>query len=36
MIEFNNPPNDRPDLQRSPLLRAALLTLRYAEENGIH
>lgn len=34
MIEFRNLPDDHPALQHSPLLRAALLTLQYAEENG--
>ena len=34
MIEFRTLPNDHPDLARSPLLRAALLTLRYAQEHG--
>ena len=36
MIEFRQLPDDHPDLASSPLLRAALLTLRYAQEhNGI-
>lgn len=34
MIEFRILPNDDPDLAYSPLLRAALLTLRYAQEHG--
>lgn len=33
MIEFRQLPNDHPDLNYSPLLRAACLTLRYAEEH---
>ena len=33
MIEFRTLPNDHPDLARAPLLRAALLTLRYAQEH---
>jgi hypothetical protein len=36
MIEFRQLPDDHPDLAYSPLLRAALLTLGYAQEhNGI-
>ena len=34
MIEFRALPDDHPDLAFSPLLRAALLTLRYAQERG--
>ena len=34
MIEFRTLPDDHPDLALSPLLRAALLTLHYAEDNG--
>ena len=34
MIEFRLLPDDHPDLQHSPLLRAALLTLNYAREHG--
>ncbi len=34
MIEFRHLPDDHPDLKHSPLLRAAILTLRYAEDNG--
>jgi len=34
MIVFRNLPDDHPDLAQSPLLRAALLTLRYAQEHG--
>jgi hypothetical protein len=34
MIAFRTLPNDHPDLARSPLLRAALLMLRYAQEHG--
>lgn len=34
MIEFNVLPDDHPDLAYSPLLRAALLTLQFAEDNG--
>ncbi len=34
MIEFRTLPDHHPDLVRSPLLRAALLTLRYAQEHG--
>lgn len=34
MIEFRTLPDDHPGLAHSPLLRAALLTLQYAEENG--
>jgi hypothetical protein len=34
MIAFHNLPDDHPDLAYSPLLRAALLTLRYAHEHG--
>ncbi len=34
MIEFRSLPDDHPDLAHSPLLRAALLTLRYAQEHG--
>lgn len=34
MIEFRQLPDDHPDLAHSPLLRAALLTLRYAQEHG--
>ena len=34
MIAFRSLPDDHPDLARSPLLRAALLTLRYAQEHG--
>ena len=34
MIEFRTLPNDHPELAASPLLRAGLLTLRYAQEHG--
>ena len=34
MIEFRTLPDDHPDLARSPLLRAALLTLGFAREHG--
>lgn len=34
MVEFRTMPDDHPDLLHSPLLRAALLTLRYAQEHG--
>ena len=34
VIEFRTLPDDHPDLARSPLLRAALLTLRYAQKHG--
>jgi hypothetical protein len=34
MIEFRTLPDDHPDLQHSPLLRAAHLTLNYALEHG--
>lgn len=34
MIEFRSLPDDHPDLACSPLLRAALLTLQYAQEHG--
>ena len=34
MIMFRALPDDHPDLKHSPLLRAALLTLRYAQEHG--
>lgn len=34
MIEFRPLPDDHPDLAHSPMLRAALLTLRYAQEHG--
>lgn len=34
MIEFRTLPNDHPDLAHSSLLRAALLTLRYAQDHG--
>ena len=34
MIEFRQLPNDHPDLAHSPMLRAALLTLQYAQEHG--
>jgi len=34
MIEFRHLPENHPDLQHSPLLRAALLTLRYVQEHG--
>lgn len=34
MIEFRSLPDDHPDLAHSPLLRAALLTLRYAQAHG--
>jgi hypothetical protein len=33
-IEFRTLPDDHSDLTHSPLLRAALLTLRYAQEHG--
>lgn len=35
MIEFRTLPDDHPDLAHSPLLRAALLTLQYAQEHGV-
>ncbi|MGX0978700.1 hypothetical protein ACSSVY_004440 [Roseovarius sp. MBR-51] len=34
MIEFRTLPDDHPALAHSPLLRAALLTLRYAQDHG--
>ncbi|PKQ10803.1 MAG: hypothetical protein CVT70_17725 [Alphaproteobacteria bacterium HGW-Alphaproteobacteria-1] len=34
MIEFRTLPDDHPDFAHSPLLRAALLTLRYALDHG--
>ena len=34
MIEFRTLPNEHPELAASPLLRAGLLTLRYAQEHG--
>ena len=34
MIKFRQLPDDHPDLAYSPLLRAALLTLQYVEQNG--
>jgi hypothetical protein len=34
MIEFRQLPDDHPDLAHSPMLRAALLTLQYAQERG--
>lgn len=34
MIEFRTLPEDHPDLAHSPLLRAAVLTLRYAQDHG--
>ena len=34
MIELRTLPDDHPDLAHSPLLRAALLTLRYAQDHG--
>jgi hypothetical protein len=34
MIEFRTLPDAHSDLARAPLLRAALLTLRYAQEHG--
>jgi hypothetical protein len=34
MIEFRILPNDHPELAASPLLRAGLHTLRYAQEHG--
>ena len=34
MIEFLELPDDHPDLAHSPLLRAALLTLQYAQDRG--
>ena len=34
MIEFHTLPDDHPDLAHSPMLRAALLTLRYAQDHG--
>lgn len=34
MIEFCTLPDDHPELAHSPLLRAALLTLRYAQDHG--
>ena len=35
MLDFHTLPDDHPDLAHSPMLRAALLTLRYAQENGV-
>lgn len=34
MIEFRTLPEHHPDLAHSPLLRAAVLTLRYAQDHG--
>ena len=34
MIEFRPLPDDHPDLAHSPMLRAALLTLQYAQDHG--
>ena len=34
MIEFRTLADDHPDLAQSPLLRGALLTLQYVQENG--
>lgn len=34
MIEFRPLPDDHPDLAQSPMLQAAVLTLRYAQEHG--
>ncbi len=34
MIEFHQLPNEHPDLECSPLLKAACLTLQYTEDNG--
>lgn len=34
MIDFRQLPDDHPDLKHSPLLRAAVLTLQYAEDKG--
>lgn len=34
MIEFRQLPDEHPDLAHSPMLRAALLTLQYAQEHG--
>jgi hypothetical protein len=34
MIEFRLLPDDHPNLAHSPMLRAALLTLQYAQEHG--
>ena len=34
VIEVRSLTNDHPDLVQSPLLRAALMTLRYAREHG--
>jgi hypothetical protein len=34
MIEFRTLPDDHPALAHSPMLRAALLTLRYAQDHG--
>ena len=34
MIEFRTLPDDHPDLAHSPLLRAALLTLRYVQDHA--
>ena len=34
MIEFRNLPDDHPHLAGSPMLRVALLTLRFAKEHG--
>lgn len=34
MIEFRTLPDDHPNLAHSPLLRAAMMTLRYVQEHG--
>lgn len=34
MIDFRTLADDHPDLAHSPLLRGALLTLHYAQEQG--
>ena len=34
MIDFRQLPDDHPDFAYSPLLRAAVQTLQYAEDNG--
>jgi hypothetical protein len=34
MTEFRTLPDNHPDLAHSPMLRAALLTLRYTQEHG--
>lgn len=34
MIKFRKLSDDHPDLNHSPLLRAAILTLRYVQDHG--